>query len=516
MPEWLKRFIDAQNAHRFGKDQHNGSDDFSDESIYGGELNPATIAASPETKKGKYKLAKSIFRQAKKEHKDIRRDIRKYIRQNGIFRTDESVQPFIDRIDNATSIIGSKNEMKKARDAYYSELDNPNGLLPQLYRYWSRHHGYQSKQNEDDFTFGSGADIIDLGRNVQRLTPKSKQSTALFNDFVENKYPSVLSAKTYKNSPERLIGDSRKFPVKNISIFGGIEDGKFRLDSLKNFDDATTIIPARNIKAGTPMISSIQIEDNNGQQTYRDWDKINELHTLHDNSFNNMGNLLREYWHDPGVQEGIAEEIDRLNEKNKLLQERIKNGDNNDARHRRWMRYDIRSNKKDINFFTKVAKGKMPHGFLFDVRARRQSVASRYPKIMSAIPISQYFQTGEPTRYKFTDVNGNEHFVSEYNASVLDGKTIIGNPNGSIFIGRMRDVSRPQLDSINNYLKNNPSWIMRTDLGSYDQYRLDSPSLKSYLDQYLEHPDPSDPNVYTVGTTEPNKLWESNGNAYQE
>jgi hypothetical protein len=77
-----------------------------------------------------------------------------------------------------------------------------------------------------------------------------------------------------------------------------------------------------------------------------------------------------------------------------------------------------------------------------------------------------------------------------------------------VFVGRIQDISDSQLDSLNNYLSKNPSWLIRPDLGSYSHYRLDSPTLKSYLGQYMEHPSSNDPNVYTVGTTEDNKLWE--------
>lgn len=473
-------------------------------------LEPAIVTASPVTSRGKYVLAKKKLQAAKEEHKEIKRDIKQYLDENGIFRTDEQIQPFVDRVNNSESIIGSRQDFKKARDAYYSELGNPNGLLPQLYRYWSRHYGYKSKQDEGDFTFGPGADIIDLRSNVQRLTPTSTQSTALFNEFVESKYPSVLSAETYKNSPNRIIGDMSKFPAKNVSIFGGIEDGKFRLDSLKNFDNSTTVIPARNIKSGTPMISSIQIgqEDQPGQsQVYRDWDKIDELWDLRENSLANEGNLLREYWSDPNVQEGIAEEINNLSEGNKYLRGMLESGNNSGPQHRRYIRQGIRHNKQDIKRWNKILMGKMPHYFLFDIMAANHTVAPRYPRPMSEIQTAQYFRDAEPAKYTFTDTNGEQHYVSEYNASVLDGKTVIGNPDGSIFIGKLQDISRPQLDSLNAYLKDNPSWIMRTDLGSFDQYRLDNPSLDTYLKQYYEHPKANDPNVYAVGTTEPNKLW---------
>lgn len=137
----------------------------------------------------------------------------------------------------------------------------------------------------------------------------------------------------------------------------------------------------------------------------------------------------------------------------------------------------------------------------------------RYNNVKHAMP---FFTTNDKARaqmrrggssekqYTFTDQNGNEHPISSYNASVLDGKTLLGNENGSYFIGRLQDISKPQLDSLNERLAKDPMWLMRTDLGSFDQYRLDNPSLSEYLSQYFEHPNPNDPNVYTVGTTTPN------------
>jgi hypothetical protein len=88
---------------------------------------------------------------------------------------------------------------------------------------------------------------------------------------------------------------------------------------------------------------------------------------------------------------------------------------------------------------------------------------------------------------------------------------VFGNPNGGKFIGRIQDISQSQLDSLNNWLFMNPSWLIRPDLGSFAQYRLDNPSLKEYLSQYFEHPNPKDPNVFTVGTTEPNEVFKKGG-----
>jgi hypothetical protein len=60
-------------------------------------------------------------------------------------------------------------------------------------------------------------------------------------------------------------------------------------------------------------------------------------------------------------------------------------------------------------------------------------------------------------RYTYTDTNGQEHPISEYNASILDNKMVLGNPTGGVFVGRIQDISDKQLDSLNSYLKKNPS-----------------------------------------------------------
>lgn len=49
--------------------------------------------------------------------------------------------------------------------------------------------------------------------------------------------------------------------MKNISLYAGVEDGKFKVDSLKHFNPQTVIYPARNVKKNTSKIHGIQIED---------------------------------------------------------------------------------------------------------------------------------------------------------------------------------------------------------------------------------------------------------------
>jgi hypothetical protein len=67
-------------------------------------------------------------------------------------------------------------------------------------------------------------------------------------------------------------------------------------------------------------------------------------------------------------------------------------------------------------------------------------------RILRSIPR----ESDETRRYFYIDTNGNEHPISDYNASILDSKMVFGNPNGGKFIGRIQDISQSQLDSLNN------------------------------------------------------------------
>jgi hypothetical protein len=125
-----------------------------------------------------------------------------------------------------------------------------------------------------------GTDIIDLSHDVIRLTPESSQSTALFNEFVEIANPSIYDASKYQDGSVKNIGD-RHIPTKNINIFAGIENGKFKLDSLNKFDRNTKIYPARNIKKDTPLISKINITKRGNSDKYlNNYQNINLLYRL--------------------------------------------------------------------------------------------------------------------------------------------------------------------------------------------------------------------------------------------
>jgi hypothetical protein len=68
----------------------------------------------------------------------------------------------------------------------------------------------------------------------------------------------------------KRFGDLRNIPVENISLYAGIEDGHFKLDSLQNFNPETTIYPARNIRRDVLPITALKINQLEGERTQDD------------------------------------------------------------------------------------------------------------------------------------------------------------------------------------------------------------------------------------------------------
>lgn len=391
-------------------------------------------------------------------------------------------------------------------------------IASQLYRYNSRHYGYQNSKALSDNVelFGTGADIIDLHNNAIRLTPDSKQSNALFNEFVESKYPSVLTAEEYKSNPNRLVGDMNKFPARNINVFAGIEDGKFKLDSLKNFNNSTTVIPARNIKKGLQKIAKINITNHNDES----------LNQYNQSMFGLM-DKLGIHTDEQTLKEGFADGVYNRDDVFKWLDDKVSKlyPDNlsYDELRKQPLLLAMDKFKREhtdeyawdlISNLAWYGGDKDARKIFEDVRDKHFDnvvKAQPYYNAMDAARAEAMRGGKSETRYTFIGEDGIEYPISDYKASVLDGKTLLGNENGSYFIGRLQDISQPQLDSLNSHLAKEPMWLMRTDLGSFDKYRLGNPSLKDYLTQYFEHPNENDPNVYTVGTTTPNQLWKAGG-----
>lgn len=461
---------------------------------YGGELEASVVTAELPSEKRIQQLRKE-YRSAKRQSRLIDQELRKY----DYLIDQEKIDNLIDQISNLPNYKKIRQELKAEKDLYRSKNflgigDGTGNALPsQLYGWWSRHYGYQKKQqNSNDIALTNrGTDIIDLSKNVIRVTPDSEQKTALFNEFIEKKFPSIHPAEKYQNGEIDIFGDRFRVPTKNVQLYAGIEDGKFKVDSLFNFDKNSIIYPARNIRKDTPQIYGIKI--NEGEEGELPIDVRRKLFILNElvpgNSMESAKLTIGNRQLNPEYHNILFQRIQ--NDKHKYDNEKTPQGDA--------IKAFISGNRISPYF-----RGLLFNDYVYpsdDLQSLKVADDSKIKKLLQN-------NSKNDLKYRYVDKHGKEHPISKYNASILDNKTIFSNPSGGVFVGRIQDISDSQLDSLNNYLSKNPSWLIRPDLGSYSHYRLDSPTLKSYLGQYMEHPSSNDPNVYTVGTTEDNKLWE--------
>lgn len=475
-----------------------------EEPVYTDEIAPSIVTASA-TGRGRIKLAKQQYKDNIANKEALQSEL-----TNSDLIIDQNVfNDFANRIINIKPDQYYLQNIEKEKDAYRSNSflgignGSGNALPSKLYRWWSRHLGYQKKNNTPIFTRG-GTDIIDLRNNTIRLTPASTHKTALFNEFVESKYPSVHPAEKYQNGEISIVGDLYKIPVENLHIYGGVEDGKFKLDSLHNFKPNTIIFPARNVKSNMPQIYKLGVSA--FEEPVINENNLNLARLLLDKTVNSKYKaaaygLLRK-----DVYPEFSDLLDHYIRGNWINHE--SEGLNNALLENYNAKDEYRKNNPiSFNDLTVISSHYVRPKWISEYKIPYVKDTGWFSGLIADYNWSLDPRKSTRNWYHFEDKHGVKHSISDYNAGILDNKMILGNPSGGIFVGRFQDISDRQLDSLNNYLKQNPSWLMRPDLGGFDLYRLDSPTLKQYLQQYSENIDPSDPNVYTVGTTEDNTLW---------
>ena len=143
----------------------------------------------------------------------------------------------------------------------HSFITNP------IYRknFINRHFGELEKQpvNYEQYTNQYSPNLqysntfVDLSKNAystQTFAPDNANS-ALFNEFLEFSNPAIFPASHWKTLPLNYkIGDGN-IPLKDISLFQGVENGTYKIGALDSFHDNTVVIPVRTAKS--PGIMSI-------------------------------------------------------------------------------------------------------------------------------------------------------------------------------------------------------------------------------------------------------------------
>jgi len=445
---------------------------------------------------------------------------------NQVYNTFERImnfQPWRQRYDDL------QRRTDEYRGNYASSLlpwkrnSGPNDFLSQLWRWNSRKRGYLSGQN---LSFSKrGTDMISLDKNVIRVGPHTKQSTALFNEFVESKRPSVRQASEYQNGNVKSFGDLYDIPVDNVSLYAGIENGHFKLDSLNNFNPETTIYPARNIKKGMLPITRINVKDLDSDEVPEEPTKqhlLNNLwHTIDPFWFNRPHNRWNkhDYTKDPEFNTIQNERLESYQNHANKIDSLIRKGNLRQATSEMYPdsgghTYSIGFLRDMNNYLRRAVTDDFGVTTLSYEPEWLQKQSDSLHLLKRKVAGSIYSGNGNTIRgskYTYVDTEGNEHPISDYNASILDSKMILANPNGGMFVGKFQDMNPEQFTWLNNWLSMYPSWLLKPDLGSFSQYRTDNPTASEYLKQYYEHPDAKDPNVFIVGTTEPNEAFKKGG-----
>lgn len=474
---------------------------------------------------------------------------------------------------------------------------------------------------------GPGTDIVLLDKDALRVTPDTEQRGTLFNEFVEKYEPTIHTAEWYKDNQHATVSD-RYIPVTNFHVFGGLEDGAFKVQPLQAFNDTTTIIPSRNITSGIFPIQEILAEKQDVSQ--EDVERSKEIdreirslgkytmapqrsngkwyqasssvtggnpflvpktgQVLTDEDMYNIGRRLRVYdltkqlWDSPNFrnstdsavnyfymydkdgnwpndvygdyldrQEGyiinakramdnMTDNIDDWTKKLSPEEEQI---------YKLWFDGSAEGTYAPITYggafgFNQThthipqtvrtaldwwdtqkhsAKGIPEHDkkflaaydpkFLKDVE--KLQAVKKYIEQLKKEKVDLLLST-DPISVVTT--NNDTIPISQYNASVLDKKTVLGNPNGSMFIADFGNMSYDQLKNIvNPYLKKNPSYLFMPDMGAYSLYGLQNgidpdmrkhtymditqkPSYTNYWNQFTEKEskEPYDPAVhYLIG-----------------
>lgn len=292
-------------------------------------------------------------------------------------------------------------------------------------------------------------EVIDLSdKKLSRIRPETKDATAIYgNEFVENNANNIRTRKDFENTVDTLIGD-HKIPLRNISTFYGIEEGKLKAGNINTFKTSTVVVPnrAKNIGRVKEIIfpQKLSDEEKDSLKSIRAEERLLRNQKLK--------NLAAEYNIDYGnnalTHLIYGSVIDNL--------------------------YKYKRNANDSTF---------------------------NEKLKQAIKLSRRFiNAGEILKN-----NGPIQYVTETNDTILsgnvkipsEGKVLFADEQGnSFFVNDIKDLSGEMKLYINDKLHNTPLYPILIDNGRYSHYQKKSPNYEEYVKNDFKR----DPNsLYIIG-----------------
>lgn len=345
-------------------------------------------------------------------------------RELGIPVYDESRQ-----LKNNQPIYGITNQAANERaDEYTNSLSlastinkgigKVSNLANYLKGYWKSKHSVPTA-------------FIDLSNeNVSRITKKTRGiETILTNNFVEHNQNDIRIKKDFENTSDTLLGDKR-IPLRNISIYYGIENGKLKAGPLSSFDDNTIIIPNR-AKNNGKVIKVIP-----GTQTMKSIDRYRKAINNDLKKYIKAHNLKPTFW-------------------NKLTA------------------------SKGIPFFSEVYPSAILYSNLGREKARKicQAYQNKHVPVLGR-PDAAITEKGDTINLNI-------------NATP---KTLFADEHGNaIFVSGLWEEEN--VNKVNNFLRNHPSYPIMVDNGRYSSYMTSFPNVSVYGG--LNNPD----DMFIIGTT---------------
>ena len=130
---------------------------------------------------------------------------------------------------------------------YVPPSSDNNAFYEKLSSLFNYAKGYLSSK----LGFGSDDIFMNLSNdNVVRVNKRSNNlKSILANEFIEKKSNNIRKKKDFVNTKDTLIGD-KNIPLRDISTYYGIENGKLKAGDLSIFGDNTVVIPNRTKHVG--------------------------------------------------------------------------------------------------------------------------------------------------------------------------------------------------------------------------------------------------------------------------
>ena len=367
--------------------------------------------------------------------------------------------------------------------------------------------------------------FVDLTQNAysSRGEEVNNANSALFNEFVEMDNPAIFTVQQWKDLPENYEMWDSNTPLRNVSLFQGVENGTYKIAPLSNFVDTTYVIPVRTKK----MPGILRFEGSpNYEEDLKNWNDTKR-------------ELLRNKNQDHNAYVNKKDSLQRI--KYKPIFENIKQQVND---------YKVDTVKLNMDNWWKSIKGEMFDEFkekfpkstisdYYDFELGNEPLHPRLDSLrrlvrnLESIPVLKSMPvSNEQLKYEleksdsshraymnWLDANPEPNptsilFDNDSTSYALPEKTsfkfTLGNSKGGFFIQDAQVLNNQNIrNRLNAFIRKSgePLHIADQDAGAYSAHILDSSPQQDIVSKYMfqgfRYPVVNNENTFVIGTTMP-------------